>query len=215
MFTGIIKSIGTLTKKESSPAGMRFWVEASSLPHFPNIDDSVSVNGVCQTVTAIQKTQLGFDAIHVTLEKTNLGRLEIGSKVNLETALRPIDPMGGHFVQGHVNGVGSIEKINERGENWEVWYKIPSDLMKYCVLEGSITIDGISLTIARLENAKSLLCTSIIPHTWNNTILGTKKVHDEVNIEVDMMAKHIYNFLQPHLAAGSITKEKLQDLGFS
>jgi riboflavin synthase len=130
----------------------------------------------------------------VTLEKTSLGFLEAGSKVNLELSLKPTDRLGGHMVQGHVNGLGKIQAIKKIGENWEIEVSIPEGLRKYMILEGSIALDGISLTIARLTSKS--LTVAIIPHTLEKTSLSSKKVGDHLNLEVDMVAKYIENFLR-------------------
>ena len=130
----------------------------------------------------------------MTLQKTSVGGLKAGDKVNLELSLRPQDRLGGHFVQGHVNAVGKIKQINTTGENWEIEVSFSTELRKYMISEGSIAIDGISLTIAKLTNDS--LTVAIIPHTLEKTTLGTKKVGDNLNLEVDMIAKYIENFLR-------------------
>ena len=130
----------------------------------------------------------------MTLEKTSLGKLKEGDKVNLELSLRAHDRLGGHMVQGHVNGVGQIIDIKDMGKTWEFRVSFPAELRKYMISEGSIAIDGISLTIARLSESELTL--AIIPHTLEMTTLGSKKIGDSVNVEVDMVAKYIENFLQ-------------------
>ena len=128
------------------------------------------------------------------MEKTTLGSLDPGQRVNLELAMRASDRLGGHLVQGHVNAIGRITGIDTQGNNWQIHISFPADLRKYMIAEGSITLDGISLTIAKL--ADSQLMVSIIPHTLANTTLKDKAVGDSVNIEVDIMAKYIENFLR-------------------
>jgi riboflavin synthase len=130
----------------------------------------------------------------VTLEKTSIGSLKVGSIVNLELALRPMDRLGGHIVQGHVNGLGKVKNIKTLGKNFEIEFSATPDLFKYIIKEGSIALDGISLTIARITNKSFTV--SIIPHTYENTTLYSKKIGDSVNIEVDMMAKYLENFLR-------------------
>jgi riboflavin synthase len=130
----------------------------------------------------------------MTLQKTSVGMLKSGDKVNLELSLRPNDRLGGHFVQGHVNAMGQIKQIKTTGENWEIEVSIPAELRKYMISEGSVTLDGISLTIAKLT--PNSLTVAIIPHTLEKTTLGTKKVGDHLNLEVDMIAKYIENFLR-------------------
>tara|TARA_Y100000780_G_scaffold232578_1_gene267188 strand:- start:45558 stop:46187 length:630 start_codon:yes stop_codon:yes gene_type:complete len=194
VFTGLIKDIGTIESVKSNSEGKEFIIRAPNLYKDIQIDDSVATNGVCLTATEIKGETFKIQAVHVTLEKTNIGKLKQGDKVNLELALRPMDRLGGHFVQGHVNGVGAIKSVKQRGKNWEISIEAPKDLFRYIIEEGSIAVDGISLTVARLSEREFTV--SIIPHTYEYTILHTKKIGDSVNIEVDMMAKYLENFLQ-------------------
>jgi riboflavin synthase len=194
MFTGLIKDIGTVKSITKNSEGSEFVIETKKLASEIKIDDSVATNGVCLTATEIKGNLFKVQAVHVTLEKTSIGDLRVGSKVNLELALRPIDRLGGHIVQGHVNGVGKIQKITPRGKNYEIQLGAPRNLFKYIIKEGSITLDGISLTIADLTSES--LTVSIIPHTFDNTVLHLKNIGDSINIEVDMMAKYLENFLK-------------------
>jgi riboflavin synthase len=193
MFTGIIKDIGTIRSIRANAEGREFVIDAPKLSSEIAIDDSVATNGVCLTATEINGSSFKIQAVHVTLEKTTIGKLKQGDKVNLELALRPMDRMGGHFVQGHVNGVAKITQINSKGKNYEVTLEAPKDLYRYMISEGSIALEGISLTISKLTSTS--FSVSIIPHTWDNTILHMKKVGDSINIEVDMMAKYLENFI--------------------
>ena len=194
MFTGLIQEVGTIVSVTQNADGKEFLIRAPELISEIKIDDSVATNGVCLTATKIEGDAFRVQAIHVTLEKTSLGHLKVGSKVNLELSLRPMDRLGGHMVQGHVNALGKIKKIEKTGNNWEIEVSIPTDLRKYMISEGSIALDGISLTIARLTD--SSLTVAIIPHTLEKTSLSSKKVGDVLNIEVDMVAKYIENFLR-------------------
>lgn len=194
MFTGLIKDKGIITRIEENASGKIFEIETKKLIKEINIDDSIATNGVCLTATEVKDATFAVQAVHVTLEKTNLGTLEVANEVNLELALRASDRLGGHFVQGHINGVGELLKIEQRGENWELEFSVPANLLKYCITEGSIALDGISLTLAKVNQSSVLV--SIIPHTFDNTTLGQKKVGDSVNIEVDMMAKYLENLLK-------------------
>lgn len=194
MFTGLIKDIGTIESVKSNSEGKEFVIRAPKLHRDIQIDDSVSTNGVCLTATEIKGETFKIQAVHVTLEKTNIGKLKQGNKVNLELALRPMDRLGGHFVQGHVNGVGKIKAVKRRGDNWEITVSADKNLFRYIIDEGSIAVDGISLTVAKAGSADFTV--SIIPHTYEMTILHTKKIGDSVNIEVDMMAKYLENFLK-------------------
>lgn len=194
MFTGLIQELGTIQSITNNAEGKEFVIKAPGLIKDIAIDDSVATNGVCLTATKISGDTFKVQAIHVTLEKTSIGRLKMGDKVNLELSLRPNDRLGGHFVQGHVNALGEIKNISMIGKNWEIQVSFPQVLRKYMISEGSITLDGISLTIARLSD--STLTVAIIPHTLEKTSLSSKKVGDVLNIEVDMIAKYIENFLR-------------------
>jgi riboflavin synthase len=194
MFTGLIQEVGTIVSVTSNTEGKEFIIKAPGLIKEIQIDDSVATNGCCLTATQIKGDTFKVQAIHMTLEKTSVGDLKSGDKVNLELSLRPQDRLGGHFVQGHVNALGKIKQIKTMGANWEIEVSIPADLRKYMISEGSICIDGISLTIARLSPTS--LTVAIIPHTLEKTTLGTKKVGDHLNLEVDMIAKYIENFLR-------------------
>jgi len=194
MFTGLIQEVGTILSVSQNTEGKEFIIKAPGLIKEIQIDDSVATNGCCLTATQIKGDTFKVQAIHMTLQKTSIGGLKSGDKVNLELSLRPNDRLGGHFVQGHVNAVGKIKQIKTMGENWEIEVTIPKDLRKYMISEGSVAIEGISLTIARLTSES--LTVSIIPHTLEKTTLGTKKVGDDLNLEVDMIAKYIENFLR-------------------
>lgn len=192
MFTGLIQDTGTVLSVTPNREGREFVIE-TQLAREIKIDDSVATNGVCLTATQVTPTSYRCQAIPMTLEKTNLGELKAGSKVNLELSLRASDRLGGHMVQGHVNAVGKIIDIKDLGKTWEFGISFPGELRKYMISEGSIALDGISLTIARLAEDK--LTVAIIPHTLEKTTLGVKKVGDSINVEVDMVAKYIENFL--------------------
>ena len=194
MFTGLIQEVGTIQSITNNAEGKEFVIKAPNLIKDIAIDDSVATNGVCLTATKVSGDTFKVQAIHVTLEKTSIGQLQIGDKVNLELSLRPNDRLGGHFVQGHVNALGKIKNIAMIGKNWEIEVSFPKDLRKYMISEGSITLDGISLTIARLTD--STLTVAIIPHTLEKTSLSSKRVGEVLNLEVDMIAKYIENFLR-------------------
>jgi riboflavin synthase len=194
MFTGLIQELGTIQSITSNTEGKEFVIKAPSLIKEIQIDDSVATNGVCLTATKINGDTFRVQAIHMTLKKTSLGDLKVNDKVNLELSLRPQDRLGGHFVQGHVNALGAIKQISTTGEYWEIEVSFPQDLRKYMISEGSITLDGISLTIAKLTD--TTLTVAIIPHTLEKTSLSLKKVGDHLNLEVDMIAKYIENFLR-------------------
>jgi riboflavin synthase len=193
MFTGLIKEIGILKSVETNPEGKLLGIKSKDLIKEIGIDDSVSINGACQTVVKIKGDIFYVQAVHVTLEKTTFGALRPSNQVNLELSLRPMDRLGGHFVSGHVNGVGQISKITSQGKNYLISVKYSKDLEKYIIPEGSIAIDGISLTVAYQKRGE--LTVSIIPHTYEKTTLGSKKVGDKVNLEVDLLAKYLEKLL--------------------
>jgi riboflavin synthase len=213
MFTGIIEEVGILEKLERITDGYRIKVSASLITDDLRVNDSISVNGVCLTV--IKKEQNGFwvEAVGATLEKTTIKKIQQNSYVNLERAVRLSDRLGGHLVQGHVNGIGIIKKIQKIGENYFVEIEIPGELEKYVIAEGSIAVDGISLTIAKLSG--SVIGLSIIPHTWTHTTLQYKKVSDEVNIETDVIAKYVEKLLgTKNSEKNFLTDSVLKEMGY-
>jgi riboflavin synthase len=209
MFTGLIEEIGILDKIEPITDGRRIKISAVKIIEDIKVNDSVAVNGVCLTVVKIDKNSFWTEAVGETLKKTTINKLNQNCKLNLERALRLTDRLGGHLVQGHVNGIGKIKKINRIGDNYYLEVQIPENLEKYVIKEGSIAIDGISLTIANLQG--NLAGLSIIPHTWQNTNLQFNRVSEEVNIEVDIVAKYVEKLLgmkgnEKNLLSGSILK---------
>jgi len=220
MFTGLVQDIGRITLKNKNSEGFVFGIRSPSLVSSIQVDDSVSVNGVCQTVTSIKSDCFYVQSVQVTLEKTTLGSLKIEDEVNLELALRMGDRLGGHIVQGHSNGKSIIKKIDRTGKNFLLSLSLTEKTAPYIVQEGSITIDGISLTISTVSEQENTFSVSIIPHTWENTILKNKKVGDEVNIEVDILAKYIERLLffrnkeLPTATKSIMTEDWLRSKGF-
>ena len=211
MFTGLIKDIGVVKSRKVNSAGIELAISSTRLGKDIAIDDSVAVNGVCQTVTKIDAPTFWVQVVATTLEKSNLGSLQTGDQVNLELAARPEDRLGGHIVQGHVNGIGVISGITPQGNSYLLKVTVPPALSKYIVDEGSIAIDGVSLTVAKIEG-QQMSC-AIIPHTWNNTVLCQRRVGDKLNLEVDILAKYVEKLLcsrQPN----EITEQWLQSKGF-
>jgi riboflavin synthase len=200
MFTGLIQALGIVKSISENSAGKTLMIQCPELINSIAIDDSVATNGVCLTATEIKDDCFSALVMHTSLEKTTTGKLVPGERVNLELAMQMSDRLGGHLVQGHVNGIGQITEITMLGENWNIHIAFPESLRKYMILEGSIAIDGISLTIAQLSDSQ--LVVSIIPHTLSHTTLRDKVIGSTVNLEVDIMAKYIENFLRydPSLA---------------
>lgn len=211
MFTGLIEEIGTLEKIESIPNGRRIKVSASKIFDDVKVNDSIAVNGVCLTAIKVEANSFLAEAVGETLKKTTLNKLSQNTKVNLERAVRLSDRLGGHMVQGHVNGIGTVKKINRLGDNYYFEVQIPKDLEKYLIKEGSIAVDGISLTIANLEGSSVGL--SIIPHTWKNTNLQFRQISDEVNIEIDIIAKYIERLIGSK-GGTSLSEDILKNMGY-
>lgn len=193
MFTGIIEELGRITVIEPVSGGMRLFIEAAVVIEDLKIGDSIAVNGVCLTAVKLQNREFAVEAVGETLEKTSLNKLRVSERVNLERSMPGNGRFGGHFVQGHVNTTGSITQWYSRGENWFLEVEIPRDLLRYIIPEGSITIEGISLTVAALRDNR--VGVNIIPHTAKVTNLQFKHAGDPVNIEVDMIARYIENLL--------------------
>ena len=206
MFTGIIESLGTIDNIEKTDLGLIFSIFSNeNIFNQVNIGDSISINGTCLTITKKNnnKNLLFFDVISETLDKTNLKSLKKMEKVNLETSLKFGDSLDGHIVQGHVDTVATIINNKLIDDNWLLEIKIEKEWMKFCILKGSIAIDGISLTIADINNnyddKYGSISISIIPHTLENTNLKFKNQNDTVNIETDFFGKYIEKFLKPRL----------------
>jgi riboflavin synthase len=190
MFTGIIEELGTV-----AAAAPRLMVKCATVLADTREGGSIAVNGVCLTALDLTPFSFAADLAPETLARTNLGDLRIGSHVNLERAVTPATRLSGHIVQGHVDATAELIALDELGDkNWWLKVRVPAQLDRYLVHKGSIAIDGISLTIATLE--ADVLGVTIIPHTYGNTTLGTRRVGDRVNLEVDVLAKHVEKLIQ-------------------
>ena len=218
MFTGLIQETGEIASKERL-AGQnrgsltRITIKAATIPSELNTGDSVAVSGVCLTALDIGEHQFSADLAEETLKRTSLQRLKAGSIVNLELSTKAQDRIGGHVVQGHVDGVGSIislQKIKFR-DDWRLVVGLPSELSRYVVPQGSITIEGISLTVANIEGSRVEI--AVIPHTWQTTNLRALHVGDPVNIEVDVLAKYAEKMAHGK-THGTLTTADLLRLGF-
>lgn len=196
MFTGIIEEIGTIKNIKRGSASAVLTIAAATVLEDVHLGDSIAVNGVCLTVTSFGKNQFTADVMHETLNRSSLGALRPGSHVNLERAMRADGRFGGHIVSGHIDGTGTIADIS-RDDN-AIWYtiKTPPELMRFIIEKGSITIDGISLTVATEQTDRFQV--SIIPHTAAKTILSEKKNGDVVNLENDCVGKYVAKLLQPY-----------------
>jgi len=189
MFTGIVKELGNVRRISGLGGIYKLSIEAKDAAIGLNIGDSLSVNGVCLTLTGKDKNVLDFDVMGETFKRTNFSSLKIGEAVNLEPALRAGDPLGGHFVTGHIDCVGKIREIRRAGDNYSIEIVFSGEYKKYVVEKGSISLDGISLTVGRIGDGSAVV--HIIPHTLKATTLGSKRSGDEVNIEFDIIGKYI------------------------
>ncbi|HSA98328.1 MAG TPA: riboflavin synthase [Candidatus Nitrosotenuis sp.] len=192
MFTGIIEGIGKvirIEKKTSNRSAVKMTVDLGKHARGLKIGQSVALNGVCLTVTGISSSKCDFEMIEETTKKTDLGNLKEGGVINIERSLKVGDRMEGHFVLGHVDGVGVIKKIEKKPKEIKIWFEIPKNLAKFVVQKGSIAIDGISLTVVDVQ--KNLASVCLIPHTVDVTNFHTRKIGDKVNIETDILGKYI------------------------
>lgn len=195
MFTGIIEEIGQVKHVKEGVVSSTITIEARKVLENTKVGDSICTNGVCLTVTEIYKSEFKADVMAETLRRSTLGKLKKGSKVNLERALTLQTPLGGHLVSGHIDGVGKI--IEVKPEDNATWFYIELDkkLLKYVVEKGSVAVDGISLTVAYVDNRGFKV--SIIPHTSKKTILMGKNVGEKVNVECDVIGKYIEKLISP------------------
>ena len=215
MFTGIVEEIGKIKAIKKGKNSARLVINAKKVLEDVKLGDSIAVNGVCLTVTEFSNSEFGVDVMHESLRKSSLSTLKNDSSVNLERAMLLNGRFGGHIVSGHIDGTGEI--INIKNDDNAIWYTISAKdkIMKYIIEKGSITIDGISLTVANLS--ESDFSVSIIPHTQEETILKTKKIGDIVNLENDCIAKYVeslLNFKEKSEVKKDITMDFLLENGF-
>jgi riboflavin synthase len=196
MFTGIVEETGKVLAVEPSPKSIRLEVAAGVAARQVHLGNSIAVNGCCLTVAAIRRgrtARLAFDLLRETWERTNLSAVNPGSLVNLERSLAVGDRLGGHFVTGHVDGTGTITRWQRQGRDHVLEIAAPADVRRYVVFKGSITVDGISLTVAGVTRGGFRIW--IIPHTWEVTALQERKVGDRVNLEADLLGKYVERFV--------------------
>ena len=214
MFTGIIKSIGKIISIKPSGVDTRLSVDVGNMP-FDNVEmgESISINGACMTVVAFDKNSFSVDVSRESLAMTKLGRLGMGSTVNLERAMRLSDRLGGHLVSGHVDGVGQITQRVSEGQSVRFSVSVPVELAKYIAHKGSVCIDGVSLTVNDVHEKEFSL--QVIPHTLQETIFSDYSIGDEVNIEVDLIARYLERLLMTtEEPSSSVTMEQLVKAGF-
>jgi len=193
VFTGIIEATAAVAGVSPARGTTRLTLIAPEIVRETAIGDSIAVNGACLTVVEREGENLSFDAVPETLSRTNLGRLKPGDRVNLERPLRVGDRLDGHIVQGHVDGLGVIRRVQQEGDSFRIAVEAPAELLRCLVYKGSITVDGISLTVAALDEVGFEV--AIIPHTWAVTNLRDRKPGEAVNLEVDVLAKYVERLL--------------------
>ncbi|MDN4175496.1 riboflavin synthase [Nocardioides sp. SOB77] len=205
MFTGIVEELGTVAAVEDQGDAIRLTIRATTVLEDAGLGDSIAVNGCCLTVAAREQDTWTADVMQETLDKTSLRGVQPGDRVNLERAVTAATRLGGHIVQGHVDGVGEVLRRTP-SEHWEVVeVSLPPELARYLVDKGSITVDGVSLTV--VEAGERSFTVSLIPETLARTTLGTRRAGDRVNLEADVIAKHVEKLLAGHLPTRPVAEE--------
>ncbi|MEM7785147.1 MAG: riboflavin synthase [Planctomycetota bacterium] len=189
MFTGLIEEKGSVEKLVTIDDTVDITIQTELVAEGAKIGDSIAINGCCLTVVKTESDLLTFQAGTETLDRTNLGQLQVNSPVNLERALQVGDRLGGHYVSGHVDGLATVDERNNDGQWAEFWFRLSSDLTKQMASKGSVAVDGISLTLVNVERER--FSVALIPHTLDVTTLGNRAVGDTVNIETDLLAKYV------------------------
>ena len=212
MFTGLIQQIGILARRETAAGGLRIAISGAPWNLPLTLGESMAVNGVCLTLTQIQGKNFAGDILQETLDRTTLGGKRPGAALNLERALRLGDSLGGHMVSGHVDGIGTVSRRQVQGRDWILRVTCGADLLRGMVLKGSIAIDGVSLTITELTDR--FFAVALIPSTCEHTTLGALKAGDTVNLETDLIGKHVRRTLETKPAPAPLTWERLHDAGF-
>ncbi len=200
MFTGIVSAIGTLLNMRKSAREMDLSVDLRGLAQRPRVGDSIALSGVCCTVADLSDGGAGFHLSEETLSRTWLGSAQVGDRVNLEAALRAGEPFGGHIVQGHVDGLGEVVSPVGGSSGGELHFRLPVQLLPYCVEKGSIALDGVSLTLAGIEGDRAWI--AVIPHTARYTTLGNRRPGDPLHVEVDILAKYVERLLELRFEKG-------------
>ena len=214
MFTGIVEHVGVVESLDRKAEGGRFRVRAAELVPSLAIAGSIAVNGCCLTVVEVDGDIFGADLSGETLRRTSFGELKPGARVNLERPLTAGKELGGHFVQGHVDGVGRVARLVPEGENWWLSVRVPEDVCRYVAMKGSIAVDGISLTVAAWHDGVADI--AIIPYTYAHTNLSSLTVGDPVNLECDILAKYLERLMEARrkAAAPRLTVQELIEQGF-
>lgn len=211
MFTGLIEEVGRVTAVRRQSRSMTLAIEARIVAQDLSVGDSICVDGACQTVTSVAGSSFVVEALAETMRKTTLGLFAAGRSVNLERSLLPGRRLGGHFVQGHVNGTGLVMAVRKEQRNVYLSVRIDADLARTCIAEGSIAIDGVSLTIAELRGSQ--VTVNVIPHTLAHTTLRERRAGDRVNVETDLVGRHVERLLG-RARDSALTQGRLESLGW-
>jgi riboflavin synthase len=193
VFTGIVREVGAVVAAYDDGGERSLAVRAPATAALTSVGDSVAVNGCCLTAIAVDGGDISFDAVPETISRTTLGSLHETDSVNVEPALRAGDPLGGHYVQGHVDGIGTVRSVEPEGEGRRVVIEAPGGVLRYCVEKGSVTVDGVSLTVAEL--ADDAFEVALVPHTLEATTFSDLKPGQAVNLEADVLAKYVERLL--------------------
>jgi len=216
MFTGIVEHAGTIESLSLQNDGGRITIQAPTVASGLAISNSIAVNGCCLTVVSLKGQSFFADLSGETVRRTSFGAtagaLQVGSRVNLEQPLTAGKEFGGHFVLGHVDGTGEVTKLESEGENWWFGVSVPKDFARYIVPKGSITIDGISLTVARWHERQRIAEIAVIPYTYEHTNICDRKIGDAVNLEGDVLGKYIERYMEARQAGKTETKLSLTEL---
>jgi riboflavin synthase len=205
VFTGLVQKLGDVAAVVPEGPGVRLTVRDAKIAQRTSVGDSVAINGCCLTSVAIDGDQMAFEAGAETLSRTNLGRLRPGDHVNLETSLRMGDPLGGHLVTGHIDGLGVVASREDDGPWSTIWFRAAAALLRQMASKGSIAVDGVSLTLVDVDDQG--FSVALIPHTLASTTLGLRRVGDEVNLETDVLAKYVERQLAGGASRGALTMQ--------
>lgn len=212
MFTGLIQTVCTVKSVSKAGGAMNLSIDLGQIAKETKVGDSIAISGVCLTVSKLQGNIAVFDVSGETLEKSTIGKLQSGDKVNIELSMGPSDKFGGHFVLGHVDGTAVIKSIEKHSQFADIKFAAAPELLSQMVVKGSVAVDGISLTIAQMD--KESFTIAIIPETLKRTTLGAAKPGDAVNIETDILVKTVRKQLDEILPSQGLTMEKLKEMGF-
>jgi riboflavin synthase len=195
MFTGIVRELGRVVSAEGGTAGRTLVVETPAAAAGLGVGESIAINGVCLTAESVAGSRVSLQAVPETLSRSTLGDLVAGDAVNVEPAVRAGEPLGGHFVQGHVDAVGRVQSVEAEGDGLRVFVEAPQEVLRYCVEKGSIVIDGVALTVAELGEEE--FAVALVPHTLEATTLSALAPGRQVNLEADVLAKYVERLLEP------------------